>query len=54
MENVVEKVCHSCVVREVPGIVQCIKMPKKLETDATVFSKQKPLTGRSSLQKAKI
>ena len=36
MENVVEKVVHSCVVREIPGIRRCIKMPKKQSTDLTV------------------
>jgi hypothetical protein len=26
MENVVEKVCQLCVIREIEGITQCIKM----------------------------
>jgi DNA-directed RNA polymerase I subunit RPA1 len=36
MENVVEKVCHACVVRHVPGIKRCVKMPKTKETDPLV------------------
>jgi len=36
MENVVEKVCHACVVRQIPGVKRCVKMPKKQETDPTV------------------
>jgi DNA-directed RNA polymerase I subunit RPA1 len=38
MENVVEKVCHSCVVREIPGIKRCLKLPGKRDTDPTVAS----------------
>ena len=38
MENVVEKVCHQCVVREIPGIKQCVKMPRKNESDPIVSS----------------
>jgi len=36
MQNIVEKVCQSCVIREIPGIKSCIKMPKKQGTDRTV------------------
>ena len=36
MENVVEKVCHQCVVREIPGIKQCVKMPRKNDSDPIV------------------
>jgi len=37
MENVVEKICHACVVREIPGIKRCVKMPKKTQQDPTVI-----------------
>lgn len=37
MEDIVERVCRNCVVREIPGIKRCVKMPKKKETDPTVM-----------------
>jgi hypothetical protein len=37
MENVVEKVCHLCVVREVDGIDNCIKLLKRQATDPVVI-----------------
>ena len=37
MENIVEKVCQICVIREIPGIVRCVKLPKKQATDPTVL-----------------
>ena len=36
MENIVEKVCQICVVREIPGIVRCVKLRKKQKTDPAV------------------
>ena len=36
MENIVEKVCQICVIRETPGIVRCVKLNKKQATDSTV------------------
>lgn len=36
MENVVEKVCHQCVVRQIAGINKCVKMPRKNESDPIV------------------
>ena len=36
IENIVEKVCQICVVREIPGIVRCVKLRKKQATDPTV------------------
>jgi DNA-directed RNA polymerase I subunit RPA1 len=38
MENIVEKVCQACIVREISGIQRCVKLPKKQETDQTVSS----------------
>ena len=38
MENIVEKVCHQCVVRQIPGINNCVKMPWKNESDPIVGS----------------
>ena len=38
MENVVESICRKCVIREIPGMKRCVKMPKKKDTDPTVMS----------------
>jgi hypothetical protein len=31
MENIVEKVCQQCIIREVEGITRCIKMPRTVD-----------------------
>jgi len=49
MQDIVEKVCRNCVVREIPGINRCVKMPKKKETDPIVLSRPWLLTNNQKL-----
>jgi len=37
MENVIEKVCQACIIREIPGISHCVRMPNAEKQGATVM-----------------